>query len=350
MSEIISENLKHERKYIFFGAIDKTIRDMFFEDRDKADTLILIILNTNFQEQYKGLDNLQSYFSYSIFEKVLNIKRTKLQRIIRELEDEEFIDWVSKSKSRHEASIIALNYQYGKGYGRKYSKEYGKNTENTGVTVGDNIIKNTVKDTLNNTLSKNISKNISILNNKETVKVINLNNKILNCYKYYINANITQFELDELIRLGKEYGDDFLERAIIELSKRSIKSFKYIISLLEDWRSKGFRTIEEVEIALIKRGEENKKRNENLINSNPKKSSNNDINPMSFNNFEAREYDYDKLEKRLLGWDKEVSENNYTSNNSKRISKAKLSLKRIKQIEEHERLLLESSMKIASKS
>ena len=92
MSEAISEISKHDGKYIFFGAIDKTIRDMFFEDRDKADTLILIILNTNFQEQYKGLDNLQSYFSYSVFEKVLNIKRTKLQRIIKELEDEEFID------------------------------------------------------------------------------------------------------------------------------------------------------------------------------------------------------------------------------------------------------------------
>lgn len=43
MSEIISENLKHERKYIFFGAIDKTIRDMFFEDRDKA-----WYINTNY--------------------------------------------------------------------------------------------------------------------------------------------------------------------------------------------------------------------------------------------------------------------------------------------------------------
>lgn len=29
------------------------------------------------------------------------------------------------------------------------------------------------------------------------------------------------------------------------------------------------------------------------------------INPKSFNNFEAREYDYDDLERKLLGWDKE---------------------------------------------
>lgn len=32
------------------------------------------------------------------------------------------------------------------------------------------------------------------------------------------------------------------------------------------------------------------------------------INPKSFNNFTPREYDYDSLEKKLLGWDKENSE------------------------------------------
>ena len=29
----------------------------------------------------------------------------------------------------------------------------------------------------------------------------------------------------------------------------------------------------------------------------------NNINPMSFNNIEGREYDYNDLEKKLLGWD-----------------------------------------------
>lgn len=34
----------------------------------------------------------------------------------------------------------------------------------------------------------------------------------------------------------------------------------------------------------------------------------NGINPLKFNNFEAREYDYDDLEKKLLGWDKNEEE------------------------------------------
>ena len=29
------------------------------------------------------------------------------------------------------------------------------------------------------------------------------------------------------------------------------------------------------------------------------------LDPRTFNNFEAREYDYDALERQLLGWDKE---------------------------------------------
>ena len=57
------------------------------------------------------------------------------------------------------------------------------------------------------------------------------------------------------------------------------------------------------------------------------------VTPKSFNNFEAREYDYDTLEKKLLGWyDEDVSEveenkfdfihpiSNYASNNSRRFA------------------------------
>ena len=57
----------------------------------------------------------------------------------------------------------------------------------------------------------------------------------------------------------------------------------------------------------------------------------NGVNPRSFNNFKGREYDYDKLESMLLGYEEyseedihEVLSNtksgNYTSNNSKRLN------------------------------
>lgn len=67
------------------------------------------------------------------------------------------------------------------------------------------------------------------------------------------------------------------------------------------------------------------------------------INPLKFNNFKGREYDYDKLEKQLLGWDKEdddIPDNNYTSNNSKIFNNIKLSSERENEIKEHEEQLL----------
>lgn len=68
------------------------------------------------------------------------------------------------------------------------------------------------------------------------------------------------------------------------------------------------------------------------------------INPLKFNNFKGRDYDYDELEKKLLGWDKDdedTTESNYTSNNSKRFGNIKLSDERKKEISEHEKQLLD---------
>ena len=55
----------------------------------------------------------------------------------------------------------------------------------------------------------------------------------------------------------------------------------------------------------------NKKRNEKELEktvANKKQ----EINPKSFNNFPAREYDYDDLERKLLGWDKDEEEEQET--------------------------------------
>lgn len=66
--------------------------------------------------------------------------------------------------------------------------------------------------------------------------------------------------------------------------------FKYIDAILSSWNKDGIKTIEEI---LTK----DKKTNFKKVT--PNKSQND-----NFNNFEQRVYDYDSLEKRLLGWDK----------------------------------------------
>lgn len=71
--------------------------------------------------------------------------------------------------------------------------------------------------------------------------------------------------------------------------------FKYIDGILSSWNKNNLKTLTAIE-----------NKEASFKNSNAKKnftSPKQEVNPMKFNNFEAREYDYDSLEKKLLGWD-----------------------------------------------
>ncbi len=73
--------------------------------------------------------------------------------------------------------------------------------------------------------------------------------------------------------------------------------FKYIDGILSSWNKNNLKTLEDIE-----KKEASYKNNQSNRNFTSKKQ---EVNPLKFNNFEAREYDYDSLEKKLLGWDKD---------------------------------------------
>ncbi|WP_035283260.1 MULTISPECIES: DnaD domain protein [unclassified Clostridium] len=73
--------------------------------------------------------------------------------------------------------------------------------------------------------------------------------------------------------------------------------FKYIDGILTNWNKNNIRTLEDIALKDTKNTTKNSKYQKSYNNSNTDKS------PLKFNNFEAREYDYDSLEKKLLGWD-----------------------------------------------
>ena len=76
--------------------------------------------------------------------------------------------------------------------------------------------------------------------------------------------------------------------------------FKYIDGILSSWNKNNLKTlaaIENNEVAY--KASQSPHNNKNFIKKTP------EVNPLKFNNFEAREYDYDSLEKKLLGWDKD---------------------------------------------
>jgi DnaD/phage-associated family protein len=68
--------------------------------------------------------------------------------------------------------------------------------------------------------------------------------------------------------------------------------FKYIDGILNSWAKDGIKTLEDIALKDAKRTGFKKQNNFKSSNDN-------------FNNFEQRSYDFDSLEKKLLGWDKE---------------------------------------------
>jgi len=71
--------------------------------------------------------------------------------------------------------------------------------------------------------------------------------------------------------------------------------FKYIDGILTNWNKNNIRTLEDIALKDTKTTK-NIKYTKNY-------NTNNEKAPLKFNNFEGREYDYDSLEKKLLGWD-----------------------------------------------
>jgi DnaD/phage-associated family protein len=67
--------------------------------------------------------------------------------------------------------------------------------------------------------------------------------------------------------------------------------FKYIDGILTSWFKDGIKTLEDIALKDSKKPQY-------------KKNFNNKSNVDNFNNFEQREYDFDSLERKLLGWDK----------------------------------------------
>ncbi len=75
--------------------------------------------------------------------------------------------------------------------------------------------------------------------------------------------------------------------------------FKYIDGILNKWHKEGFQTKEEIEAKdILKKPYTKKDFNKDIVTSQPSNKK-----PLRFSNYEQRDYDYDSLEKKLLGWD-----------------------------------------------
>ncbi|MFH5796493.1 hypothetical protein ACHM2U_13780 [Clostridium perfringens] len=242
----------NEKKLMFFQDFTDNVRKIFNDDIVKYNVLSWIIFNTNYSQEYQGLKVRECYFSYSILEEKLNITRYKLQKIMKELINEGFIEWVSKSKSKGESSILKLNFQYGLEYGYQYSSQYGLCTKNTRINDNLNTVDNMVNNTDNHTLSKkHISKKQSnniyssndieeifnYWNNKKIIKHNNLREDI----KKAIKKAIKNYSIDE-IRQAIDTYSEILKSEYYFTYKWNLKDFlnrnNAISTFMEDGSNK----------------------------------------------------------------------------------------------------------------
>lgn len=93
-------------------------------------------------------------------------------------------------------------------------------------------------------------------------------------------GSISPLILEDIKLLEKEYTETWVIEALKEANAAGVRNLKYVIGILKNWKSKGFKAEKA----------QNKQQNKYSKTS-------------GFNNFEPREYDYDSLEKKLLGWE-----------------------------------------------
>ncbi len=93
------------------------------------------------------------------------------------------------------------------------------------------------------------------------------------------------------------YSLDIIKKACdICFQRLNRADFKYIDGILSSWNKDNLRTMQDIENkeAKFKSSSSKKVYNNSKTNSKPK---------LRFDNFKGRDYDYDDLEKKLLGWD-----------------------------------------------
>lgn len=106
------------------------------------------------------------------------------------------------------------------------------------------------------------------------------NNKSLLLFQELGFGSISPIILEDIELLEKEYTETWVIEALKEASEQGIRNIKYVKGILKNWKARGFKA----------------EKPQNKQQTKYSKTS-------GFNNFEPREYDYDSLEKKLLGWE-----------------------------------------------
>ncbi|NSB15941.1 Lin1244/Lin1753 domain-containing protein [Clostridium beijerinckii] len=145
------------------------------------------------------------------------------------------------------------------------------------VNLNPNKSENNSNKSENNSSKSEINDTKKSKVNKNKVKESKVDNNIFFVYENCGFGTINNFTKEQLEALVNDFSFEWTKEAIEIAATNKARDLRYVQRVLENWRDRG----------------------KNYV---PTYSKNN-VKVLKFNNFEPREYDYDKLEKRLLGWD-----------------------------------------------
>lgn len=171
--------------------------------------------------------------------------------------------------------------------------------QNDTTNLAEPIPEITTKISTSSSSKKNIKENKPTMENPLVNKI-----DLLKDFEENI-CELKKTTKPKFCKLVKENSADMVLAVIEECANTSVKSYKGFEVAFNSYIDRECKTREDV-VQAATEYRVNKKTNRSYI----KKTNNtNSIKkePLKFNDFEPREYDYDKLEKKLLGWDNNLS-------------------------------------------
>ncbi|MPQ42854.1 DnaD domain protein [Clostridium tarantellae] len=127
-------------------------------------------------------------------------------------------------------------------------------------------------------------------------------NKLTNIYFELFEKKLTPYMKTKINIYIEKTSLDFVIAILEYCIEHNAKTHSYFFKTLDNLIKRNIKTITDLEVSITKFNKdiENKKKITNRSSSSNK---NNNSKTINFTNYSQREYDYDALEKQLLGWD-----------------------------------------------
>lgn len=234
----------------------------------------LDLSDEDINNQSSQVDLLEALNSTNTKDMLRDIE-TLLARPLSPNEMSIYLNWQKEFGFSSELILILMEYCISKG------KSDPRYIEKVALSWHD--MKITTVEQAQNLIKKNEDKWISI---RKILTYLGINNMDI--------MKPQQDLIEKWLFIYKFSVDVILKACDVCFERLNRADFKYIDGILSKWHKNNFKTLEDIAINDNKRSNATKYQ---------KPSYNNNDKSLKFNNFEAREYDYDSLEKKLLGWD-----------------------------------------------